>query len=183
MKTSKTYTKKFFKNFILKNNSVKTAFYTTVKNPRGECEKQWKVKGELRKVIIFSSKVINFEHFTQKSTITRLFIKVRIWLVQSSLLSTINSNPPFAYVISSIWYSLLPFWLFSFVIVSLHCFTSEIQELMFLSQTLTTSWDLIQFPVAYVGRPFHWWWLQTVSYFIFHDHWGNFASKSKGELI
>ena len=103
-----------------------------------------------------SSKVINFEHFAQK-----LCIKVESWLVQSlglkvqSLrLSTIDSNPPFTYVIPSIWYSPIPFWLYSFAIVSSYCFTSEIQELMFLSQTLTTSWHLIQFPVAYLGRPF-----------------------------
>ena len=35
------------------------------------------------------------------------------------------------------------------------CFTSEIQELMFLFQTPTSSWHLIEFPVAYLGRPFH----------------------------
>ena len=33
-------------------------------------------------------------------------------------------------------------------------FTSEIQELMFLFQTLTTFWHLIQFPVVYLGRRF-----------------------------
>ena len=42
----------------------------------------------------------------------------------------------------------------SFVIVFSYCCTLEIQELMFLSQTLTTSWHLIQFPVAYLGRFF-----------------------------
>ena len=42
VKTPKTYTKTFFTNCILKNNSVKTAFYTIVKNLRGEYKKQWK---------------------------------------------------------------------------------------------------------------------------------------------
>ena len=100
-----------------------------------------------------SSKVIDFEHFAQK-----LCIKVQSWLVQSlglkvqSLrLSTIDSNPPFVYVILSIWYSTLLFWLYSFAIVSSYCFTSE---LMFLYQTLTNSWHLIQFPVAYLGSLF-----------------------------
>ena len=67
-----------------------------------------------------------------------MFLKVQIWLaqslgfkVQSSRLSTINSNPPFVYAISSIWCSPLPFWLCSFAIVSSFCFISEIQELMF----------------------------------------------------
>ena len=124
--------------------------------------------GSCWRLIIFSSKVINFELFAQTSTIKKLLIKIQIWLVQSldfkvqsldfkvqSLrLSTINSNPPFAYVISSIIYSPLPFWLCSFSIVSSYCLSSEIQELMFLSQILTTSWHLIQFPVAYLGRLF-----------------------------
>ena len=35
-------TKTFFTNCILKNKSVETFFYTTVKNPRGECKKQQK---------------------------------------------------------------------------------------------------------------------------------------------
>ena len=39
--------KTFFTNCILKNNSLKTAFYTTVKNLRRECKKQWKAKREL----------------------------------------------------------------------------------------------------------------------------------------
>ena len=42
VKTPKAYTKTFFTSCILKNNSIKTAFYTTVKNLRGECKKQWK---------------------------------------------------------------------------------------------------------------------------------------------
>ena len=112
-------------------------------------------------LIIFSSKVINFEHFVQASTVTKLFIKVQIWLiqnldlkVQSLQLSVINSNPNFVYVISSIWYFPFPFWVCSFAIVSLYCFTSEIQKLMFLSQTLTTFWHLIQFPVAYLDGLF-----------------------------
>ena len=42
VKTPKTYTKTFFTNCILKINSIKAAFYTTVKNVRGECKKQWK---------------------------------------------------------------------------------------------------------------------------------------------
>ena len=111
-------------------------------------------------LIIFSSKVINFEHFVQASTVTKLFIKVQIWLiqnldlkVQSLQLSVINSNPNFVYVISSIWYFPFPFWLCSFAIVSL-LITSEIQELVFLSQTLSTFWHLIQLPVAYLGSPF-----------------------------
>ena len=128
-KTPKTYTKTFFTNCILRNNSVKTVFYTTVKNLRG---------------------------------LSKLFIKLQIWLVwslgfkvQSLWLSTINSNPPFAYVILLIWISPLPFWIGSFATVSLYCFTSEIQELMLLSQTLTTSWHLIQFPVVYLRRPIY----------------------------
>ena len=40
VKTPKTYTKIFVTDCLLKNNSVKTAFYTTVKNLTGECEKQ-----------------------------------------------------------------------------------------------------------------------------------------------
>ena len=36
------YTKTFFTNYNLKNNFVKTAFYTTVKNLRGEYIEQWK---------------------------------------------------------------------------------------------------------------------------------------------
>ena len=43
VKTPKMYTKTFFTNCILKNNSVQTASYTTVKKLRGECKKQWKV--------------------------------------------------------------------------------------------------------------------------------------------
>ena len=98
------------------------------------------IKGSCWTLIIFSSTVINFEHFPQTSTMAlfKWFIKVQIWLVQilgfkvqSSWLSTINSNPPFVYVISSIWYSPLPFWLCSFAIVSSYYFTSEIQKLMF----------------------------------------------------
>ena len=42
VKTQKTYTETFFTNCILKNNSIKTAFYTAVKNLRGECKEQWK---------------------------------------------------------------------------------------------------------------------------------------------
>ena len=48
----------------------------------------------------------------------------------------------------------LPFWLCLFAIVSSYCFNSEIPQLMFLSQTLTTSWHLVQFPIAYLWRPF-----------------------------
>ena len=73
--------------------------------------------------------------------------------------------------------SLLSFLLCSFAIVSSYCFTSEIQELMFLSQTLATSCHLIQFPVPYLGRPFRSWWLQAVSYFIFHDRWRSLAMQ------
>ena len=94
-------------------------------------------------LIIFSSKVINFEHFEQTRTTTKLLIKVQVWLVQnlgfkvqSLQLWIINSNPPFTYVISSIWYSPLQFLLCSFAIVSWYCFTSEIQELMFLSSNI-----------------------------------------------
>ena len=36
----------------------------------------------------------------------------------------------------------------------LYCFTTEIQELMFLSQTLTTFWHLIQLTVVCLGRSF-----------------------------
>ena len=156
--------KAFSRNCILRNSFAETVFYTvTVKNLRGECKKATEgIKGSCWTRITFSSKVINFEHFTQTSTIPKLFIKVQIWLiqnlslkVQSSRLFAINSNPPFAYVITSIWYSSLPFWICLFTMVFSYCFTSEIQELMFLSQTLTTSWHLIQFPVGYLGRPFH----------------------------
>ena len=161
MKTPKTCTKTFFTNCILKNNSVKTAFYATVKDLWGECKNNGRHQRSCWTLIIFSSKVINFEYFAQTSTVTQLCIIAQIWLVQSlgfkvqsSRLSTINSNPPFAYVISSIWYSPLPFWLCPFAIASSYSFTSEIQELMYLSQTLTSFWHLIQFPVAYLGRPF-----------------------------
>ena len=161
MKTPKTYIKTFFKNCILKKKLPQNFLYQCQEPPWKNAKNHGKHKGNCCKLIIFSSKVINFKHFAQTSTITKLFVKVQIWLVQSlgfkvrsTRLSTINSNPPFAYVILSIWYSPLPFWLYSFAIVSSYCFTSEIQELMFLSQTLTTSWHLIQFPVAYLGRPF-----------------------------
>ena len=40
VKTPKMYTETFFTNCILKNKSIKTAFYNTVKNLRGECKKQ-----------------------------------------------------------------------------------------------------------------------------------------------
>ena len=40
--TPNSYKKTFFTNCILKNNSVKTAFYTTVKNLGGEYKEQWK---------------------------------------------------------------------------------------------------------------------------------------------
>ena len=100
MKTRKTYTKTFFTNCILKNNSVKTIFHTTVKNLRGECKENGMHKGSCWTPIIFSSKVTNFGHFVQVITITKLFIKAKIWLVQSvdskvqiSRLLTINSKP------------------------------------------------------------------------------------------
>ena len=55
-------------------------------------------KGSCWTLIVFSSKIINLEHFAQTRKITKLFIKVQIWLVQgwgfkvqSSRLST--SNP------------------------------------------------------------------------------------------
>ena len=155
---------------ILKHSSQTASWKTTLskqlfipllRTSEENAKNNGKHKGSYWTLIIFSSKVINFEHFVQTSTITKLFVKVQIWLVQSlglivqsPRLSTIYSNPPFAHVISSIWYSPVPFWLYSFAIVSPYCFTSEIQELMFLYQTLTTSWHLIQFPVAYLGRPF-----------------------------
>ena len=44
--------------------------------------------------------------------------------------------------------------MFVCAIVPLYCFTSEIQELMFLSQTLATFWHLIQVTEAYLGRRF-----------------------------
>ena len=104
MKTLKTYTKRFFTKCILKNNSVKTAFYTAVKNLRREYKKQGRHERSCWIMVIFYSKVINFEHFVQTSTITILFIKcikAQIWLVQSfcfnvqSLqLSTINTWLP-----------------------------------------------------------------------------------------
>ena len=65
----------------------------------------------------------------------------------------------------------------SFAIVFSYCFTSEIQESVFLSQKLTTSWHLIQFPVAYLGRPFRYWWLQTVGYFTSNGCWGSLAMQ------
>ena len=63
MKTPKTYTKLFFTNCSLKDNSVKTAFYTTVKNLREECKNKGRPKGSCWTLIIFFSKLINFEHF------------------------------------------------------------------------------------------------------------------------
>ena len=71
---------------------------------------------------------------------------------------------PFAYVISSIWYPPLPFWICWLAMVSSYCFTSEIRKFMthlqpiscfFLFQTRTTSWHLIQIPIAYLEMPFH----------------------------
>ena len=115
VKTPKTYTKTFFTNCILKNNSVKTAFYTTVKNLRGEYKNNGKHKGSWWKLIIFSSKVINFTDFTQTSTITKLlikWIKVQIWLaqclgsnVQSSQLSTINRRTRWQQLFNNLWLS------------------------------------------------------------------------------
>ena len=67
------------------------------------------IKGAAERLLYFRLTLIIFFYyiFAQTSTITKLFIKVQIWLVQSfkvqsSQLSTINNNPPFAYVISSI---------------------------------------------------------------------------------
>ena len=98
MKTPRRILKTFFTNCILKNNSVKAAFYTIVKNLRGGCLKNGRHKGSFWTLIIFSSKVINFEHFAQTSTITQLFVKVQIWLarslgfkVQSLQLATLTS--------------------------------------------------------------------------------------------
>ena len=131
---TKMYTKTFFTNCILKNNS-KQLFIPLLRTSEENVKNngRHKGRGSCWKLIIFSSKVINFEHFGQTSTITMIFIKVQIWLVQSlgfkvqsSWLSTINSNLPFAYVISSIWYSPFQFLLCSFAIVSSYCFTSEI---------------------------------------------------------
>ena len=68
--------------------------------------------------------------------------------------------PTFAHVILLIWYHPLPFWLCPFDIVSSYYFISEIQEFVthleypnrfFLSQAPTSSWHLIQFPLAYLG--------------------------------
>ena len=42
VKAPKRYTKTFFSNCILKNNAVKTAFHTPVKNLRDESKEQWK---------------------------------------------------------------------------------------------------------------------------------------------
>ena len=78
VKTPKTYTKTFFTNCILRNNSIKTAFYTTVKNLEENAKNNRRHKGSCGTLIIFSSKVINFEHFAQTSTIAKLFIKVQI---------------------------------------------------------------------------------------------------------
>ena len=97
---TEVYTKTFFTNCILKNNPVKTAFYTTIKNLKGECKNNGRHKRSCWTLIIFSSNLTNFEHFAQTSTIAKLFIKVKLSLVQSlvfkvqsSQLSTINSNP------------------------------------------------------------------------------------------
>ena len=143
MKTLKTYAKTFFTSCILKTTPSKQLFIPLLRTSEENAKSSGRHKGSCWTLIIFFSKVINFEHFAQTSTITKLFIIVQIWLVQSlglkfqsSLLSTINSNPPFAFVISSIWYSPLPFWPCSFAIVSSFCFTSEIQKLMFLCHSL-----------------------------------------------
>ena len=111
-------------------------------------------KGSCWTLIMFSLKIINFEHFAQASA-TTIFFNQNLHVTCSKFKFQIpRFKFQIAYVISSIWYFPLPFWLCSFAIVSSYCFTSEIQELMFLSQTLTTSWNLIQFPVAYLGRLF-----------------------------
>ena len=162
MKTPKTYTRRILHKLHLEKQLRQNSFYIPLLRTSEENAKNnGKHKGRCWTLIIFSSKVINFEHFAQISTIKKLFIKVQIWLVQSSgfkvqswRLSTINSNPTFAYVISSVWYSPLPFWFYSLAIVSSYCFASKIQELMLLSQTLTTSWHLTQLPISYLGSPF-----------------------------
>ena len=165
-KTKSEDTEDVYETYSLQTASWKTTplkqlFIPLLRTSEKNAKSNGRHKGSCWTLIIFSFEAINFEHFAQISAITKLLIKVQIWLVQSLgfkvqswRLSTINSNPPFACVISSVWYSPVPFWLYSFAIVSSYCFASEIQELMFLSQTLTTSWHLIQFPVAYLGRPF-----------------------------
>ena len=135
------------------------------------CKQTWETKSDIKKLhsVVVCSRFLGFY---QSSNLT--CSKFRS---QNSKLATltIDSNPPFAYVHRS-ESSLLPFWLYSFAIVSSYCFTPEIQELTFVYQTLTTSWHHIQFPSAYLGRPFCQWWLKTVSYFTFH-HWGSLAMQ------
>ena len=60
----------------MKNNSVKTAFYTTLRTSDENTKNNGKHKGSCSTLIIFSSEVINFKHFSQTSTITILFIKL-----------------------------------------------------------------------------------------------------------
>ena len=128
------------KDVTWKITPSKQLFMPLLRTSEENAKNSGRHKGRCWTLIIFPLTLAIFSYyiFAQTSTIAKLFIKVYIWLVQSfkvqsSQLSTILSNPPFAYVISSIWYSPLPFWLCLFAIVSGYYFTSEIQELMFLS--------------------------------------------------
>ena len=85
MKTLKTYIKTFFTNCILKNSSVKTAFIPILRTSEKNTKNNWRQKRSFWTLIIFSSKVINFEHFAQPCTITKLFA-----LAWSSLSKCLN---------------------------------------------------------------------------------------------
>ena len=96
MKTLKTYTKTFFSNWILKNNSVKTAFIPLLRASEENTKSNGRHKGSCWTLIIFSSTALNFEDFVQTMLFIK-WIKVQILLVQSlgfnaqsSQLSTIN---------------------------------------------------------------------------------------------
>ena len=80
-------------------------------------------------LLYFSLMLIIFSYyiFVQTSTITKLFMKVQIWLAQSfkgesSWLSTINRNLPFAYVYFY-FLCLFPYAYFSDLILSSHILT------------------------------------------------------------
>ena len=78
VETPKTYTKTFFINCILKTTPSKQLFIPLLKTSEENAKNNGRHKGCCWTLVIFSSKVIDFEHFAQTSTITKLFIKVQI---------------------------------------------------------------------------------------------------------
>ena len=77
---------------------------------------------------------------------------------------------PFAYVISSILYSPLPFWLCSFAIVSSCCFTSRIDVFVSDNHHFLASHSVSSsLPRKALSL------MVTVSYFTFHDRWRSLA--------